>query len=89
MSEPKELPSFQLLQDEMEVDDATFAVLLDSSSDEDEEGIRPWGGSKPGKAPNKKRDFHGAYERVVRNYFNGRESKFRLQSTRNGILKGC
>ena len=75
MSEPDELPTIQLLQDEMELDDAAFAMLLESSTD-DEEEPRQWGGSEPGRAPNKERDFHGAYEQVTRNYFNSRQSKY-------------
>ena len=65
---------FQMIQDEMELDENTFSVVFESSSDEEEE-IK-WGGSRKGKAPNKKRDFLGAYERVVKFYFNGRESVY-------------
>jgi hypothetical protein len=49
-------------------------LFLDSeSSDDDSIG---WGGSVPGKAPNKNRDFLGAYQRLVQNYFSGTNSKF-------------
>jgi hypothetical protein len=41
-------------------------LFLDSeSSDDDSIG---WGGSVPGKAPNKNRDFLGAYQRLVQNF---------------------
>jgi hypothetical protein len=51
---------------------ATLTAVLESS-DEDEEETQ-WGGSRPGKAPNKTRDFVRAYERLVSQYFQGVES---------------
>jgi hypothetical protein len=52
---------------------ATLTEVLEESSDEDEQE-RTWGGSRPGKAPNKNRDFVRAYERLVSQYFQGVES---------------
>ena len=50
-------------------------IDMDSSGDEEEEEeIRDWGGSLPGKAPNKKRDFELAYRLVVDKYFNALSS---------------
>jgi hypothetical protein len=51
---------------------ATVEEVLESS-DEDEEETQ-WGGSRPGKAPNKMRDFERAYQRLLSQYFNGVES---------------
>ena len=48
--------------------------LLDQSDGDEDEEKRKHGGSVRGKAPNKKRDFEGAYDRLVKNYFNGTES---------------
>ena len=61
-------------QDEMDIDDLVSNIILDSSSDEEEN--RQWGGSREGRAPNKERDFIAANERVVKNYINGRQSKY-------------
>ena len=44
------------------------------SSEEEEES--KWGGSRKGRAPNKKRDFAAAYQGVVRDYFNGGDSVY-------------
>lgn len=65
-----------VLVQEQEIDDGIIEVvllgaLLDDSSDEDES---TWGGSRPGKSPNKERDFAGAYEQLTRDYFSGEES---------------
>ena len=35
-----------------------------------------WGGSLPGKAPNKNRDFMGAHAKLVEHYFSGTESLY-------------
>ena len=51
---------------------ATLTAVLESS-DEDEEETQ-WGGSRPGKAPNKMRDFERAYQRLLSQYFNVVES---------------
>ena len=50
-------------------------MLLDSSS-EDEEEEKVWGGSRPGRAKNKNRDFLGAHQRFMTNYFSGNDSKY-------------
>ena len=47
--------------------------LLEDPSDDDEP---KHGGSRPGKAPNKARDFQAAYDRLTENYFSGENSKF-------------
>jgi hypothetical protein len=36
----------------------------------------PWGGSHPGKSPNKDRDFAGAYDRLITDYFSGEDSVY-------------
>ena len=43
---------------------------------EEEEEPRQWGGSRPGKAPNKSRDFTKAHEQLVANYFSGDASVY-------------
>jgi len=45
---------------------------MDDSSDEE----RQWGGSLPGKAPNKTRNFELAKETLIRQYFSGDQSTF-------------
>ena len=47
-------------------------VLKDDSSDEEGK----WGGSLPGKAPNKPRNFELARTTLIRQYFNGENSTF-------------
>jgi hypothetical protein len=37
--------------------------------EEDEIGARTHGGSKPGKQPNRPRDFEGSYSRLHQQYF--------------------
>ena len=48
----------ELLREEMEVDEVLNQLVLEllSSSEEEEEDCQ-WGGSRPGGAPNKSRDF--------------------------------
>jgi hypothetical protein len=65
--------------EEMQFDEAMFQFVAIEQEDEDEDEMEmesSWGGSKPGKSPNKPRDFQGAYEKVVRDYFNGRDSLY-------------
>ena len=38
-----------------------------------------WGGSRPGKSPNKERDFELAYERITKDYFSGDDSTYNEQ----------
>jgi hypothetical protein len=45
-------------------------------SEEGEETPAVWGGSRPGKAPNKNRDFMGAHAKLVEHYFSGEESLY-------------
>ena len=65
----------ELLQAEEEADDALEVLMQDllSSSDEEEASF---GGSRVGKAPNKNRDFAGAYNKLVKDYFSGVESVY-------------
>jgi len=51
---------------------ATAGMLIDSSSDE--EDPPKWGGSRPGKAPNKSRDFARARAILYKQYFSGEDS---------------
>ena len=37
---------------------------------------KKWGGSQPGKAPNKKRDFQAAADRLIKQYFSGDASVY-------------
>jgi hypothetical protein len=54
---------------------ATAAALL--AAEEDEEDDRPsWGGSPIGRAPNKSRDFAGAYAKLILHYFSGTDSLY-------------
>jgi len=53
---------------------ASLPSMLAGSSSEDEEV--KWGGSVPGKAPNKARDFQQAKETLYRQYFSGEASTF-------------
>ena len=80
---------FLALSDD-EMDDATeaaaaalildllgFAAAVeedDEMSDADETPV--WGGSRPGKARNKDRDFMGARKKLVEHYFSGKESVY-------------
>jgi hypothetical protein len=48
-------------------------IVAENQLDDSDEEIEPttaWGGSRPGKAPNKNRDFKGAYETVMKHYSN-------------------
>jgi Plant transposon protein len=62
-----------ILYEEMEFDDVLCSMIMDTSSDEEEESFSK---VKKEKSPNKKRDFAAAYHQVVKNYFNGRESVY-------------
>ena len=66
-------PAF-LLNEEMEFDELIEDVFFGDSSEEEAAPKR--GGSKKGRAPNKNRDFVGAYHKVVIMYFNGRQSTY-------------
>ena len=72
---------FEAIQnDDAVLDKAVQAVLQDYGIfDDDEtsdEDTGTWGGSKPGKAPNKNRDFWGAYKRLIEYYFSGTDSLY-------------
>jgi hypothetical protein len=64
-----------IIQEEMYADDAMMAAWeeLLSSSDEEEEQA---GNRKGSKSENKKRDFQGAHDKLVRQYFSGPESVY-------------
>lgn len=68
---------FELMMDLVGDDEDQFAVLVAAAS-QDVMGDMPgdWGGSERGKAPNKKRDFHAAYQKVLRQYFSGTDSVY-------------
>jgi hypothetical protein len=52
-------------------------LFLEAMMDEDNESGRVWGkGSQVGKATNKARDFDGAYQHLITNYFSGAGSKY-------------
>jgi hypothetical protein len=52
-------------------------LLLHEFLNEDDQPRQKWGeGSLPGKAGNKLRDFDGAFQRLMNNYFNGTASKY-------------
>ena len=66
-------------EEEKETDEIIDALIceLASSSDEEDNKSRPWGGdSCKGKAPNKNRNFHLAYTKLVHDYFNGPDSVY-------------
>ena len=64
-----------ILQEEEDTD-VSMRFLTEEvlTSSDEEEGQH--GGSKVGRAPNKKRDFTPACQRVVNNYFNGPQSVY-------------
>jgi hypothetical protein len=49
-------------------------LLTEGMLEEDIE--KKWGGSRPGKAPNKDRDFQGAADRLIKHYFSGDSSVY-------------
>jgi hypothetical protein len=55
---------------------AGFMAIEDLNASSDEEETPTWGGSVPGKAANKKRDFAGAYDTLKKQYFMGVESVY-------------
>lgn len=55
--------------------DAALSLLLAEGVMEDDLE-KYWGGSRPGKAPNKHRDFEGAANRLIRHYFSGDNSTY-------------
>lgn len=62
--------------EEMEFDDTIFQFVMLDQEDEDEIEKSSWGGSRNGRSTNKGRDFQGAYEKIIRDYFNGRDSLY-------------
>ena len=60
----------QILRDDEISDTAVHAILADCD-ESSSEGTGEWGGSKPGKVPNKPRDFIGACERLINHCFSG------------------
>jgi hypothetical protein len=68
---------YMILCEEMDFDDYINSAIMETSSDKEQPRNS---GSRKGKSPNKNRDFVGAYNRVVLNYFNGHG--FSLQQAR-------
>ena len=64
--------SMAVVEDEIADDEAVALIIEDllTSSDEEEKT----GGSLPGRAPNKERDFIGAHAKLMRDYFAGPNS---------------
>ena len=63
------------LEEEKEQDEILDMLVDELASSSDEEEPR-WGGSKPGKAQNKARNFFEAYSKLIKDYFNGSESTY-------------
>ena len=72
----EEMEEMEQILEEIEFDDAIYQYVLFDQEDDEEKQKRSWGGSVVGKSPNKPRDFQGAYDRVTRDYFNGRDSLY-------------
>jgi len=53
----------------IEIEDNPFAMILELMEQDTKK--RGWGGSKPGKAPNKKRDFAAVNALIEQHYFSG------------------
>jgi hypothetical protein len=67
----------RLSKSSFEITKNSIGLLTHELMDDDGDQGRKWGeGSRIGKAPNKPRDFKGAYERLVKNYFSGTASKY-------------
>ena len=62
------------IEEEMELDDFVLRMLVDSSPDED--GPPQWGGSRPGRAPNKACNFAAATAKLQNDDFNGENSVY-------------
>ena len=62
-------------------DSEALMILIQMMEDEEDLSLnnnnkQKWGGSRPGKAPNKERDFDMAYNKLVKDYFSGDESVY-------------
>ena len=64
------------LEEEREQDEILNMLVDELVSSSDEEEPASWGGSRPGKAKNKNRNFAAAYSKLVQDYFNGTESTY-------------
>jgi hypothetical protein len=53
---------------------AARAIGEEDEEMSDAEETPVWGGSSPGKTPNKSRDFSGAHKKLVEQYFSGEAS---------------
>jgi hypothetical protein len=51
-------------------------VVMQMDSDSDKDNDRIWGGSRPGRRPNKNCDFAGAAAKLKTDYFNGEQSTY-------------
>lgn len=54
--------------------DEACEMLLEEEMESDADDERPWGGSHPGKARNKDRDFIAGWDRLQKDYFSGPDS---------------
>lgn len=62
-------------------DTEALILLIQMIEEEDDELLnannnKKWGGSRPGKAPNKERDFDMAYNKLLKDYFSGDQSVY-------------
>jgi hypothetical protein len=65
-----------ILKEEIDNDEFVIAMAEQLMSSSDEEDERQWGGSRKGREQNKDRDFLAAYNQVMKDYFNGRDSEY-------------
>lgn len=71
-------PSLSTTTPQMGVSGLQLQMQMDilDMMDDDGDNESPWGGSPLGKSPNKKRDFVGAHQRIVEQYFKGEDSVY-------------
>jgi hypothetical protein len=76
-SQQEEAEYDQQLQDEMHaMATIAYSMTVDDDTSEEEDDKPKWGGSRPGKAPNKNRDFKAAHANLKKHYFNGVDSVY-------------
>jgi hypothetical protein len=67
----------QMMMELVDDDEDNFIPLVVGAAQQmDDDVLGSWGGSQPGKAPNKQRDFEAAYQKLKRQYFNGTDSVY-------------
>jgi len=74
--------AFALIQ----LEDEAFAMSM-TCIIADEPKKRKWGGSKPGKAPNKKCDFNAAHDLIEQHYFKGSDSVYDEQGFQEALRR--